>query len=163
MPRLIKYGICVFLSIGVLASISSVSHAQEKKPEMPEDLKDVDVSKLPPPVEKEEVDFKKEIEPLIKESCLMCHGPRMAMGKFRLDAKETALKGGEKGKDIAPNIIPKHSDRSRMVIYAAGLVKGKEMPPRGIGKPLKKEQISLLRTWIDKGAEWPEGYELKAN
>src|ERR1041384_1730140 len=38
-----------------------------------------------------------------------------------------------------------------------------EMPPEGKGEPLTREQISLLRAWIDQGVAWekpdPNAYE----
>ncbi len=106
----------------------------------------VDLSKLPPPATKK-VDFAKEIQPILKNSCLDCHGQDMQMGKLRLDKKEAALKGGENG----PAIVPGKSAQSRLIHYVSRLVKGKEMPP---GDPLPKEQIGLLRAWIDQGANW---------
>jgi len=30
------------------------------------------------------------------------------------------------------------------------------MPPVGKGDPLSKEQVSLMRGWIDQGAKWPD-------
>ena len=32
------------------------------------------------------------------------------------------------------------------------------MPPDG--EPLTKEQIGLIRAWIDQGAKWPDGIDI---
>lgn len=109
----------------------------------------VDASKLPP-ASKEKVDFKKEIKPLFKKACLDCHDADAPMGGYSLNKRDSALKGGEKG--IA--IIPGKSDKSPLIYYVARQVKDMEMPPKDQGDPLTKEEISLLRAWIDQGAKW---------
>src|SRR5215471_15129357 len=110
----------------------------------------VDVSKLPPAVARE-VDFAKEIRPVLERSCLKCHGPEKAKGKLLLDTREHALKGGENG----PDIILGDSAKSSLVHFTARLVEDSEMPPVGKGEPLAKEEVGVLRAWIDQGAKWP--------
>jgi mono/diheme cytochrome c family protein len=109
----------------------------------------VDVAKLPAPADKK-VDFEKDIKPVLKKSCFDCHGPYMQLGNFRLDLRDPALKGGEKG--IA--IVPGKSAESPLIHYVARLVKTMEMPPEDNNDVLTKEQIALLRAWIDQGAKW---------
>src|SRR5437773_10849368 len=43
------------------------------------------------------VDFAKEIQPILQNNCVKCHGPEKQKGKLRLDSKEAALKGGKDG------------------------------------------------------------------
>jgi len=112
---------------------------------------EVDLSKLPPPAQTQ-IDFVRDIKPIFETSCLRCHGPEKPKGRFRLDNRESALKGGESGIDI----IPGDSARSPLIHYVARLVEDMEMPPTGKGDPLTPEQIGLLRAWIDQGANWPE-------
>ena len=116
---------------------------------------EVDVKKLPLPAPRK-VDFEKEIYPLFKESCFSCHGPEKQKGKYRLDTKEGAFKKGDDG----PHIIPGNSEKSPLIHMVAGLIDEGLMPPpddKGKSQPLTKEQIGLLRAWIDQGANWPEG------
>ncbi len=115
-----------------------------------EDKKPVDTSKLPPSASKK-IDFAKEIKPIFDKSCVDCHGPEKQKGKYRLDTREAALKGG-KSKEAA--IVPGHSDQSPLIHYVARLVEDMEMPPEGKKEPLTKEQVALLRAWIDQGAQW---------
>jgi mono/diheme cytochrome c family protein len=105
-----------------------------------------------PPAAKRDVDFVKDIRPIFKDHCIKCHGPNKQRGDFRLDEKAAALKGGE---NFAPAIIPGKGDESPLVRFAAGVVDGMEMPPEG-EKRLSKDQIGLLRAWIDQGAKWPD-------
>jgi mono/diheme cytochrome c family protein len=113
---------------------------------------EVDVSKLPPAVETN-IDFARDIKPILETSCLRCHGPENPKSKFRLDNREAALKGGEEGVDI----LPGNSAKSPLIHYVARLVADFEMPPVGKGEKLTAEQISLLRAWIDQGLVWNNG------
>ena len=49
-------------------------------------------AQLPPPAG-HAVSFSKEIKPVFQTSCVTCHGRGKAKGGFRLDTRETALKG----------------------------------------------------------------------
>ncbi len=110
---------------------------------------EVDPSKLPPSAQTQ-VDFARDIQPIFEKSCFRCHGPEKPKSRFRLDNRESALKGGESGVDIFPG----DSGKSPLIHYVAGLVEDMEMPPAGKGDPLTAEQIGLLRAWIDQGANW---------
>jgi mono/diheme cytochrome c family protein len=109
----------------------------------------VDESKLPA-ASKGEVDFSRDIQPILAASCLRCHGPERAKSGFRLDNRLNALKGGEHGADI----LPGQSAKSPLIHYVGGLVEDMQMPPPGKGDRLTSTQIALLRAWIDQGAVW---------
>lgn len=110
---------------------------------------EVDTSKLPPPSTKTGLTFAKDIKPIFEKSCFKCHGAEKQKGKLRLDSLEAALKGGENG----PNIIAKNSAKSTLVHSVARLNEDEAMPPEGKGDPLSKEQVGLIRAWIDQGAK----------
>ena len=93
------------------------------------------------------VDFARDIQPLLYEKCLSCHGPT-GQGGFRLDSRSGALSGV-----VRPNIIPGHSATSRLVRRISGGEFGPQMPPTG---PLGADEIALLTRWIDEGAVWPD-------
>jgi len=114
----------------------------------------VDASKLPPPADRE-VDFVKDIQPILAKSCYTCHGPDRQKAELRWDVKVIALKGGEHG----PVIVPGKSEKSRMIQLVAGLEKDLVMPQKG--DRLTAGQIGLLRAWIDQGANWPDGLDAK--
>jgi hypothetical protein len=114
---------------------------------------DPDISKLPPAAKKEGLTFEKDIKPLLEKSCLNCHGPEKPKSKYRVDSREEAIKGGKSG-DAA--VIPGKSEKSPLVLYPADLVEEMEMPPtdkREKYPALTKEQIALIRAWIDQGAK----------
>ena len=110
---------------------------------------DVDVSKLPPASDKAGVTFEKDIRPLFEKSCFKCHGPEKQKGDLRLDTLEATLKGGDGG----PSVVAKDSAKSTVVHTVARLDEDYAMPPEGKGDPWTKEQVGLLRAWIDQGAK----------
>ncbi|MEO6787642.1 MAG: PSD1 and planctomycete cytochrome C domain-containing protein, partial [Chthoniobacteraceae bacterium] len=110
----------------------------------------IDVSKLPPPATRK-VDFVKDIQPLFEKTCIECHGTKKQKSGYRLDVKSLAMKGGDSGN---AGIVAGKSAESPLVHFIAGLDEDMMMPPKG--DALTKEQIGLVRAWIDQGAEWPE-------
>ena len=78
---------------------------------------------LPPAVDRE-IDFEKEIRPLLSSRCLKCHSSKKQKGGLRLDLRTAALKGGDSGAVIQPG----KSAESRLVLMVAGKAK-KRMPP----------------------------------
>src|SRR5580765_3979442 len=110
--------------------------------------KKVDVSKLPPAAEAKDVTYDKDIKPIFQKSCFKCHGPEKQKGKLRVDSLAAALKGGEVGKVVEPG----DSAKSVLVHNVARI--GDEddwMPPTDKGDPLTKDQVGLIRAWIDQG------------
>ena len=95
------------------------------------------------------VDFARDVEPILKTSCIGCHsGPHPKSG-LRLDTKTSAMRGGIGGRVIKPG----DSNASRLIQRVEGRGDEARMP---FGRsPLTGEQISVLRHWIDSGAEWP--------
>jgi len=115
--------------------------------------KGVDVSKIPPPSDKAGVTYSVDIKPILEKSCIKCHDGEKPKAKLRLDSLAGVLKGGEDGKVI----VPGNSAGSMLVhnVAHAGDPDVYMPPPRnkdGIG-PLTKEQIGLIRAWIDQGAK----------
>jgi len=104
-----------------------------------------------PPAATVKIEFDRDIRPTLETSCVRCHGPEKPRSRFRLDNREAALKGGDEN---ANDIVPGDSSKSLLVNYVARQVPDMEMPPTGRGDPLTPEQISLLRAWIDQGANW---------
>jgi mono/diheme cytochrome c family protein len=106
------------------------------------------------------VDFARDVKPLFERSCVGCHSGARPRSSFRIDARETLLKGGESG--IAA-IVPGNSHQSQLVDYVSDRVPESEMPPkakRDKFPALSKEEVALVRAWIDQGAEWPKGVRL---
>ncbi len=117
------------------------------------DKKAVDVSKIPPASEKKGVTYEADIKPIFEKSCIKCHGTEKQKGKLRLDSLAATLKGGEDGK-----VIEAGDSAKSMLVHNVAHVGDEDMfmpPPDNKDKipPLTKEQIGLIRAWIDQGAK----------
>jgi len=111
---------------------------------------DFDAAKLPPASTQAGVTYEKDIKPLFERSCFKCHGAEKQKGKLRLDSLEATLKGGSNG----PGFEKGASAKSTFVASVAHLMSEDEnMPPEGKGKPFSKEEVGLLRAWIDQGTK----------
>ena len=96
----------------------------------------------------DKVDFRRDVQPLLKQYCVGCHGPAQQMNAFRLDRRRDAMRGG-----TIPVIAPGNSQGSRFYLKLIGDQYGPQMPPTGALRP---DQITVLKAWIDQGAEWPD-------
>ena len=115
--------------------------------------KAVDVSKIPPPSDKTGVTYTTDIKPIFDHSCINCHGVEKTKAKLRLDSLAGALKGGEDGKVILPgNGVGSPQVHNNAHPGAKDLY---NPPPRNKANitPQTKEQIGLIRAWIDQGAK----------
>jgi hypothetical protein len=115
--------------------------------------KGVDLSKIPPASSRTGVTYVTDIKPILEKSCAKCHDGEKPKARLRLDTLEGVFKGGESGKVV----VPGDGAGSILVhnIAHAGDPDGYMPPPRnkaGI-QPLTKEQIALIRAWIDQGAK----------
>jgi mono/diheme cytochrome c family protein len=102
-----------------------------------------------------EVDFRKQIYPILQQACHRCHGSSQAMAQLRLDGRHAAMQGGVSGRII----IPGNSKDSRLLQRVLGIGGEARMPLSG--EPLSEQQIALLRRWIDQGAVWPDDAPLE--
>jgi hypothetical protein len=109
----------------------------------------VDFSKIPAASSRSDVTYAKDIKPIFEKSCFKCHGEEKQKGKLRLDSLEAVKKGGEDGDVVTPG----DSKKSIIVQAVSGALEDGMMPPEDKGKPLTKDQIGLIRAWIDHGAK----------
>jgi mono/diheme cytochrome c family protein len=111
---------------------------------------DPDIKKLPAPAAKTGVTFDSDIKPIFEKSCFKCHGPEKQKAKLRVDSLAAVKKGGEDGDILSVG----KSEKSRLVHSVARILDEDEnMPPEGKGDPLTKDQVALVRAWIDQGAK----------
>ena len=107
------------------------------------------VPELPPPSARI-VDFATDVEPILHARCYACHGPSVQMNGLRFDRREAAMKGGYTG----PAVLPGDSGSSALIHRVSSPVDGFRMPP---AEPrLTREEVGILRAWIDQGATWAE-------
>ena len=89
----------------------------------------------------EKPDFKKDVLPILDAKCIRCHGEKRKDGKLDLRSVESMLTGGVTG----PAIQPGNAQKSLLI----ELIHFNEMPPKKATPRIKKEELELLRTWID--------------
>lgn len=90
-----------------------------------------------------------DVEPILGEHCLQCHGPDKQQGDLRLDLKDAALAGGESGWPAIEPGNPLASDVIRRLFLPRDHEEA--MPPDDRPRP-SDEQIVVLADWIAEGA-----------
>jgi mono/diheme cytochrome c family protein len=115
--------------------------------------KKVDASKIPPASDKKDVTYAKDIKPILEKSCFACHGPDKQKSKLRLDSVDAVIKGGENGPDVVKG---KSADSTLVHAVSDLLDEDENMPPKDKREKyaaLTKDQIGLIRAWIDQGCK----------
>ncbi len=98
-----------------------------------------------------DVDFARDIKPILTASCLKCHGPEKQKGGLRFDRRDGAMAKGDSGELSIVTGQPAKSELFRRVTSKDELVR---MPPSG--PALSEKQINSLKSWIEAGADWPK-------
>ena len=91
------------------------------------------------------IDFQKQIEPILRESCLECHSQDKRKGGLSLATYGDILEGGRNGAIVRPG----NSARSAIIDRLTGSLEP-QMPKDEL--PLDPAQIAVVRQWIDQGA-----------
>ncbi len=99
-----------------------------------------------------EVDFNREVQPILSDNCYQCHGPdaKARKASLRLDTKEGAFRV----RDGVTAIVPKDSAKSELVRRISSTDAEFMMPPPASKHKLTTQQIATLKRWIDEGAIW---------
>ncbi|HVW02124.1 MAG TPA: DUF1549 domain-containing protein, partial [Planctomycetaceae bacterium] len=114
----------------------------------------IDYAALLPPSHPGKVDFLKDIQPLLRKRCFECHSAGNEEGGVNLGIRQRVLEGGDHG----PLFAKGDSTNSRLIHLVAAVNPDEVMPPDG--EPLTKDEVGLLRAWIDQGAAWPDGADV---
>jgi hypothetical protein len=97
-----------------------------------------------------DVDYLKQVKPLLEARCYACHGALKQKGGLRLDTAALAIQGGDSG----PAVVA--GDPAKSELIGRVTAKGDErMPPEHEGEPLTAAQVDLLRKWVAAGALHP--------
>ncbi len=100
----------------------------------------------------QDVQFNRDIRPILSSSCFQCHGPDEKNRKagLRLDTFEGATKNRGGYKAIAPGKPDESELLKRVTAHDASV-----MPPVSAKKAaVTPEQVELLRRWIQQGAKY---------
>ena len=107
-----------------------------------------------------EIDFNRDIRPILSAACYSCHGPdeESREADLRLDTHEGAL--ADLGDHAA--IVPGNPEESELMLRILSEDPDELMPPAETGDPLSEEEVDLLRRWIEEGAQWSEHWAFVA-
>ncbi|MCI0680892.1 MAG: PSD1 and planctomycete cytochrome C domain-containing protein [Gemmataceae bacterium] len=106
------------------------------------------------------VEFNRDIRPILSNNCFVCHGPDNNLRKadLRLDQE----KGIYDDRDGYHIIVAGKAADSELFKRIVATEKSKRMPPARTNKALTKEQIELIRAWIEQGGKYQNHWSLIA-
>ncbi len=108
----------------------------------------------------EPIDFQKQIRPILSAKCFQCHGPdeNTREAGLRLDQDEAAYEdlGGYAA------VVPGNADESELIRRVLSTDEYEQMPPPDSGKELSREEMKLLKRWINEGAGYEEHWAFEA-
>eukprot|EP01047_Picozoa_sp_COSAG01_P017399 COSAG01_NODE_919_length_12738_cov_5.862964_10_plen_991_part_00 len=95
--------------------------------------------------------FLDRVVPIFQARCLECHRADLSKGDFSLEDADSFFEDGyiERGDSANSHFVELISSQDS---HRA------EMPKNG--SPLTDDQIKVIRSWIDSGASWPDGFKL---
>ena len=105
---------------------------------------------LPRPGIAEDVNFKRDVAPILEERCWACHGEDAQESGLRLDRRAAMLRGGDSGLSA---VVPGKPEKSYLIDVVSHLDPDVKMPPDEDRIPAR--EIALLTRWIQEGAVWP--------
>ena len=91
-----------------------------------------------------QVDFAREVRPILAARCFACHGPDEAARKahLRLDLEDQALL-----------VIDRENHAESELLQRLRAEPAKRMPPQG-EEPLTLDELEVLERWLRQGAPW---------
>ncbi|WP_425615327.1 PSD1 and planctomycete cytochrome C domain-containing protein [Anatilimnocola sp. NA78] len=96
------------------------------------------------------INFSRDILPILSDNCFHCHGPdaKTREADLQLDTEAGALR------TESPVILPGKSTESELYQRLISTDADLQMPPPKSNRKVTKQQIELLKQWIDSGAIW---------
>jgi hypothetical protein len=100
----------------------------------------------------QQMSYKKDVKPILHDYCLNCHEPGgKGFEKSGLDM--TTYKNLMKGTKFGSVIKPGDSFTSIFIQVIEGRVHSSIKMPYGMNGGLAKENISILKKWVEQGAK----------
>ena len=106
------------------------------------------------PLSAQEVDFNRQIRPILSENCYACHGPDS--NKREADLRLDTFEGATADLDGAHAVDIKNPEASTLLSRIASSDRDELMPPPKSHKRLTSEEKALLKRWIEHGAKWAD-------
>jgi mono/diheme cytochrome c family protein len=95
-----------------------------------------------------DVDYLRDIKPILSNSCYACHGPDAA-------TREAGLRLDVRAEAIGNAIVPGDPEQSELLRRVVSRDPAEQMPPPGSNRPvISAEQAARIRHWIAQGADF---------
>lgn len=107
-----------------------------------------------------EVDFQRDIRPILSNACFYCHGPdadareggSKKSGGLRLDTEE----GSRVDLGGSAAVVPGHPEQSDLIKRIITTDEDDRMPPAKAGKSLTPREIDLVKAWVKAGGKYEQ-------
>jgi hypothetical protein len=111
-------------------------------------------------VQSQQIQFNRDIRPILSDKCLACHGfdPSQRKAELRLDTSEGATSVKEGRQAIKPGDLALSEVWTRITSKDPSVV----MPPPDSHKELTPEEIDRVRLWILQGARYQKHWAFEA-
>jgi len=109
----------------------------------------------------QEINFEREVRPILGEKCFRCHGPDEAARQsgLRLDDRDAALTPADSGQAA---IVAGKAEESELVRRISSSDPDEMMPPPDSKLELTAQQKDTLIRWIAEGAQYQQHWSLTA-
>ncbi|MEO1999776.1 MAG: DUF1553 domain-containing protein, partial [Planctomycetaceae bacterium] len=99
-----------------------------------------------------DVEFNRDIRPILSDTCYQCHGPDSAQRKadLRLDQRKQIYGARHEQRVVRPGRPADSLLWQRLTSRDAD----ERMPPAASARHLKPRELALIRRWIEQGAVW---------
>ncbi|MEZ6130344.1 MAG: DUF1553 domain-containing protein [Planctomycetaceae bacterium] len=100
-----------------------------------------------------DVDFNRDVRPILSNKCILCHGPdpEGLQAGLRLDLRDVAVKELESGSTA---IVPGKPEDSELIARVTSADADLRMPPAEHGAALTAAEVDVLTRWIQQGAPY---------
>ena len=106
----------------------------------------------------DKTDFDRDIRPILNNHCAGCHGGVKKNGGFRVISRGLLLTKTDSG-TVA--VVPGDAAGSELFRRVSAKDSDSRMPPEGHDR-LSPAETSLLKKWIEEGADWPSHWAYDA-
>jgi hypothetical protein len=95
------------------------------------------------------VSYQRDVSPILETKCLECHLPPKGTGYLKSGLSMESYESLMKGTVYGPVIVPGDSRHSVLNMVVENRLNSSMRAPH----PLRKEEIVILRLWVDQGAK----------
>lgn len=105
-------------------------------------------------LEADEVDFTRDVRPILSDNCFRCHGPDEGTreAELRLDQREGLFRSAGGRQAIKPGA----PDESLVIQRVLSHDPDEMMPPADSNKSLTDQEKQILVQWVKQGASWQQ-------